>query len=37
VLELFGDQDYGEPDLAALELAPYGYRWIRLRGGAGRP
>jgi len=37
VLELFGDHDYGEPDLAALELAPYGYRWIRLRGGAGRP
>jgi maltose alpha-D-glucosyltransferase / alpha-amylase len=37
VLELFGDQDYGEPDLTALELAPYGYRWIRLRGGAGRP
>jgi maltose alpha-D-glucosyltransferase / alpha-amylase len=37
VLELFGDRDYGVPDLAALELAPYGYRWIRLRGGAGRP
>jgi maltose alpha-D-glucosyltransferase / alpha-amylase len=37
VLEVFGDRDYGEPDLAALELATYGYRWIRLRGDTGRP
>jgi maltose alpha-D-glucosyltransferase/alpha-amylase len=31
-VEIFGDHDYGgSPALDQLELAPYGYRWIRLR------
>jgi maltose alpha-D-glucosyltransferase/alpha-amylase len=31
-VELFGDRDYGtvDPSLSAIELAAYGYRWIRL-------
>jgi maltose alpha-D-glucosyltransferase/alpha-amylase len=30
--QVFGDQDYADVGkLDALELGPYGYRWIRLR------
>ncbi|MCU1344627.1 MAG: trehalose synthase [Acidimicrobiia bacterium] len=31
-VEIFSDRSYGDPDpsLAALELAAYGYRWIRI-------
>jgi maltose alpha-D-glucosyltransferase/alpha-amylase len=37
-VELFADRRYGPagPELAALELAGYGYRWIRLRDTPGR-
>jgi maltose alpha-D-glucosyltransferase/alpha-amylase len=31
-LNWLGDADYGgDVDLGALDVAPYGYRWIRLR------
>jgi hypothetical protein len=37
-VEVFGDRAYDAPsaDLHGLELAPYGYRWIRLRETLGR-
>jgi maltose alpha-D-glucosyltransferase/alpha-amylase len=37
-VEIFGDHDYGgSPKLQELDLAPYGYRWIRLRRNDVRP
>jgi hypothetical protein len=30
LVDLFHDQEYGAPDLDGLELAGYGFRWIRL-------
>jgi maltose alpha-D-glucosyltransferase/alpha-amylase len=30
--EMFADRDYGDIDLAKLEVSGYGYRWIRLCG-----
>ncbi len=37
-VEVFSDSDYDAPrdDLRNLDLAPYGYRWIRLRRALGR-
>jgi maltose alpha-D-glucosyltransferase/alpha-amylase len=32
--EMLSDRDYGAIDLAKLTVGGYGYRWIRLRGGA---
>jgi maltose alpha-D-glucosyltransferase/alpha-amylase len=36
-VEVFSDREYPDPDLRALEIDGYGYRWIRLRRTHGRP
>jgi maltose alpha-D-glucosyltransferase/alpha-amylase len=30
VADVFGDHDYADDDVAAFDLEPYGYRWLRL-------